>query len=924
MRTPRAPPPRPAPLLLLLLLGGANCLFPEEPPPLSVAPRDYLNHYPVFVGSGPGRLTPAEFADDLNIQRVLRVNRTLFIGDRDNLYRVELEPPTTTELRYQQKLTWPSNPSDINVCRMKGKQEGECRNFVKVLLLRDESTLFVCGSNAFNPVCANYSMDTLQPLGDNISGMARCPYDPKHANVALFSEGMLFTATVTDFLAIDAVIYRSLGDRPTLRTVKHDSKWFKEPYFVHAVEWGSHIYFFFREIAMEFNYLEKVVVSRVARVCKNDLGGSPRVLEKQWTSFLKARLNCSVPGDSHFYFNVLQAVTGVVSLGGRPVVLAVFSTPSNSIPGSAVCAFDMTQVAAVFEGRFREQKSPESIWTPVPEDQVPRPRPGCCAAPGMRYNASSAFPDEILNFVKTHPLMDEAVPSLGHAPWIVRTLMRHQLTRVAVDVGAGPWGNHTIVFLGSEVGTVLKFLIWPNASTSGTTGPSVFLEEFETYRPDRCGWSGGGEAGRRLLSLELDTASGGLLAAFPRCVVRVPVARCQQHSGCMKGTFEQDVSGASTSGLGDCTGLLRASLAEERAGLVSVNLLVTSSVAAFVVGAVVSGFSVGWYVGLRERRELARRKDKEAMLAHGGGEAVLSSSNGSSVSCHPPAKLPHRFPADTVYLAVEFFNLTQLRADTLQGTSNLQELHLSTNQLESLSPKFLLPVPLLKVLDLTRNALTQLPPGLFRVSAALHTLVLKENRLEILEPSWLQGLKALGHLDLSGNHLQTLPPGLLANFTSLRILDLSNNQLKTLPSGLLRGPLQLERLHLEGNRLRVLGEGLLAPQPDLRYLFLNDNRLAMVAAGAFRGLQQLDMLDLSNNLLTSVPKGLWTSLGQPTRDMKDGFDISGNPWICDRNLDDLYGWLVANKDKMFFQNATRCAGPEASKGQTLLEAAESH
>lgn len=48
--------------------------------------------------------------------------------------------------------------------------------------------------------------------------------------------------------------------------------------------------------------------------------------------------------------------------------------PLGSIPGSAVCAFDMNQVAAVFEGRFREQKSPESIWTPVPEDQVPRPR----------------------------------------------------------------------------------------------------------------------------------------------------------------------------------------------------------------------------------------------------------------------------------------------------------------------------------------------------------------------------------------------------------------------------------------------------------------------------------------------------------------------------------------------------------------------
>lgn len=57
-----------------------------------------------------------------------------------------------------------------------------------------------------------------------------------------------------------------------------------------------------------------------------------------------------------------------------PTWLSSVSALLGSIPGSAVCAFDMNQVAAVFEGRFREQKSPESIWTPVPEDQVPRPR----------------------------------------------------------------------------------------------------------------------------------------------------------------------------------------------------------------------------------------------------------------------------------------------------------------------------------------------------------------------------------------------------------------------------------------------------------------------------------------------------------------------------------------------------------------------
>ncbi|KAH0625855.1 hypothetical protein JD844_034191 [Phrynosoma platyrhinos] len=484
--------------LLLLLEAPIHALFPEEPGPISVALDDYVKQYSVFVGNGMGRFSSQDGgAERLNIQRMLIVNRTLFVGERDNLYRISLEPTSASEMRYHRKLTWTSNQHDINICRMKGKHEAECRNFIKVLLLRNDNMLFVCGTNAFNPICANYSMDGLELIGDNISGMARCPYDPKHANVALFTGGMLFTATVTDFLAIDAVIYRSLGDSPTLRTVKHDSKWFKEPYFVHAVEWKSHVYFFFREIAMEFNYLEKVVVSRVARVCKNDMGGSQRVLEKQWTSFLKARLNCSVPGDSHFYFNVIQ--------------------------------------------------------------------PGCCAAPGMRYNSSSFLPDEILNFVKTHPLMDESVPSLGNAPWIIRTMTRYQLRKIVVDPAAGPGRNHTVVFLASDTGTILKFLIRANISTSSTTvkasSHSLLLEEFETYPSD---------------------------SRDPYC------------------------------------GLVTESFVDEPNGLVSVNLLVISSVAAFVIGAVISGFSVCWFIGHRDRKELARRKDKENILSH--SESVVSVS----------------------------------------------------------------------------------------------------------------------------------------------------------------------------------------------------------------------------------------------------------------------------------------------------------
>lgn len=46
-----------------------------------------------------------------------------------------------------------------------------------------------------------------------------------------------------------------------------------EPYFVSAVDWGSHIYFFFREMAMEYNYLEKVGRRQlpVSLVCHEEL-----------------------------------------------------------------------------------------------------------------------------------------------------------------------------------------------------------------------------------------------------------------------------------------------------------------------------------------------------------------------------------------------------------------------------------------------------------------------------------------------------------------------------------------------------------------------------------------------------------------------------------------------------------------------------
>uniref|UniRef100_A0A7N6FJ87 Sema domain-containing protein n=1 Tax=Anabas testudineus TaxID=64144 RepID=A0A7N6FJ87_ANATE len=656
-------------LLYFTLLQIAGAGFPEDSEPISISHGNYTKQYPAFVGHKPGRNNTQRHK--LDIQLIMIMNRTLYIAARDHIYTVDTDTANSDEIFFSKKLTWKSRQADVDTCRMKGKHKDECHNFIKVLLQQNDDTLFVCGTNAFNPSCRTYKTDTLEALGEEISGMARCPYDAKHANVALFADGKLYSATVTDFLAIDAVIYRSLGDSPTLRTVKHDSKWLKEPYFVQAVDYGDFIYFFFREIAMEYNTMGKVVFPRVARVCKNDRGGSPRVLEKQWTSFLKSRLNCSIPGDSHFYFNILQAVTDVIHISGRDVVMATFSTPYNSIPGSAVCAYDMAEVANAFTGRFKEQKSPDSTWTPFPEEKVPKPRPGSCAGtPSMeRYKVSNEFPDDTLNFIKMHPLMDEAVPSIANRPWFLKTMVRYRLTRIAVDNEAGPHKNNTVVFLGSEKGIILKFLAKMN---NGFLNHSLFLEELNVYNPDKCNIDGVED--KRIIGMQIDSKSHALWVAFSSCVVKVPLSRCERHGRCKKSciasrdpycgwvsegacrqvvAFEQDVEHGNTDGLGDCqskqahftpifppllytprtredpyvavpsqtqpeaNGVIRESYQKGRDQLVPVTLLAIAVILAFAMGAIFSGIIVYCVCDHRRRdMDLTGRKEKDSHHLH--------------------------------------------------------------------------------------------------------------------------------------------------------------------------------------------------------------------------------------------------------------------------------------------------------------------
>ncbi|KAK1339028.1 hypothetical protein QTO34_019700 [Cnephaeus nilssonii] len=623
--------------MLLLMISQLRAVsFPEDDEPLNIVDYHYSRQYPVFRGRPSGN----ESQHRLDFQLMLKIRDTLYIAGRDQVYTVNLNeiPKTevipsknvhTSKLSFgfawlMQKLTWRSKQQDRENCAMKGKHKDECHNFIKVFVPRNDEMVFVCGTNAFNPICRFYRLNTLEYDGEDISGLARCPFDAKQTNVALFADGKLYSATVADFLASDAVIYRSMGDGSALRTIKYDSKWIKEPHFLHAIEYGNYVYFFFREIAVEHNNLGKAtpssalslgqaVYSRVARICKNDMGGSQRVLEKHWTSFLKARLNCSVPGDSFFYFDVLQSITNIMQINGIPTVVGVFTTQLNSIPGSAVCAFSMDDIEKVFKGRFKEQKTPDSVWTAVPEDKVPTPR--------------------------------------------------YRLTAIAVDHSAGPHQNYTVIFVGSEAGVVLKILA---KTSSFSLNDSVLLEEIEAYNHAKCNPEN--EEDRKVISLQLDKDHHTLYVAFSSCVIRMPLSRCERYGSCKKsciasrdpycgwlsqgtcgrvtpgmllltrdsfvshnhsaGGYEQDTEYGNTAHLGDCDGVRWEVQSGESNQMVHMNVLITCVFAAFVLGAFIAGVAVYCYRDMFVRKNRKIHKDAESAQSCTDSSGSFAKLNG--------------------------------------------------------------------------------------------------------------------------------------------------------------------------------------------------------------------------------------------------------------------------------------------------------
>ncbi|XP_068459717.1 semaphorin-7A [Clinocottus analis] len=398
----------------------------------------------------------------------------------------------------------------LNTVEQKQCQEGQCENVITVIETFQDS-LFVCGTNGHKPQCwklfpsvNNQSYEIVK----SYEGIGISPFVYTHNSVSLTAEDDLYSAAPLDRDGGSLQFRRKAGSRTNVWM--YDS-WISEPTFISASlvkqredPDNEKIYVFFREKNSDQNPEADPWISRVARVCKVDEGGSKQFFQNMWTSFLKARLVCGFPEES-LYFNRLQDIYVMPAEDWKDTrVYALFTLFTGSWNSTAVCIYSIGMIEEIFEN---------STFKGYNKD-VPKPRPGTCV------KNSRTLPLATVNMVKDYPEMTDWVHSMHYtAPFYISN---NNYTKIAVDrVQAADQHMYNVLLLATDSGTIHKVL-------ESRSEPFIISETQLSSRST-------------IKSMKLISTKKKLVVGFPEKIAIMDLQRCQEYNkSCADCVLAQD------------------------------------------------------------------------------------------------------------------------------------------------------------------------------------------------------------------------------------------------------------------------------------------------------------------------------------------------------------------------------------------------
>lgn len=441
------------------------------------------------------------------------LSESLYVGARDSILVLH---PSTLKQKHP-AIVWKVPEQERKSCVPKVKLEEECGNYICMLELLNDGSIYVCGSYAYNPQCAyidplTFRLKELEGGGVKMEEKKGiCPYGPRHTHTSVLADGILYSASYTNFLGTTFDVARVTG--PDKEQVHIQPTWLSAPEFVSSAVVGGaepsrkgYIYWFLMERVLENDLdlsVRSVKVAKVARVCKADLGGS-KTLQQRWTTFLKAGLVCRETSGGRYY-DLLTHLQPLEHRPGDPAsthFYGLFTSQGEGELVSAVCVFSVAEVDQVMAtSAFKDTKTCGNSASSTP---VPSPRPGQCIDSSQGYNSSLRTPDQVLTFAREHPQILQPVVA---APLLVRRGITY--TRLAAANFTDT--SSVILHLGTDQGEL--------HSVSVVGGVATLLQEISVTTSV--------EPVENILVVQ-----GGVLVGGASSLRVVQVERCGRYSSC--------------------------------------------------------------------------------------------------------------------------------------------------------------------------------------------------------------------------------------------------------------------------------------------------------------------------------------------------------------------------------------------------------
>lgn len=106
---------------------------------------------PTFFGNGSDYFKILSMSDD-----------SVLIGAKNNVYNLSL---TRLIENRDNRIEWTSSEAHREMCVLKGKNNSDCQNYIRIYARVSDQQIMLCGTNSFKPMCRYYKLNPVSSNG---------------------------------------------------------------------------------------------------------------------------------------------------------------------------------------------------------------------------------------------------------------------------------------------------------------------------------------------------------------------------------------------------------------------------------------------------------------------------------------------------------------------------------------------------------------------------------------------------------------------------------------------------------------------------------------------------------------------------------------------------------------------------------------